>query len=372
MRSRRLHVLLMPAWYPSPEAPVEAPFMRDLARAISTRNQVTVLAPPSAASSRDELVDGIRTIRLPVPLRNGRVGTVQWLHALNATVAKLDREGRPVDLIHAHCFSTGPFAVLVGRRRRLCVVLTENASNVMEDSLSRYQTRLARFSYRRAARVFPASPLAEQALRALQPDAQYEVVPDVVDIDAFAGRGPANRMQSSQHIVAVSHLVRRKGIDYLIEAVRRLLAEGRDLTVTVVGEGPERKRLEHQAKDLPVALVGSRSRDEIVKVLRTADIFAMPTLADPFGISAVEAMAAGIPAVVTSAAGCADLIRQYGARVVPPRDAAALRNALATLLEDASPVPAAAVDALRSYCGFEAVGGRLDSIYRSLPGVRVA
>ena len=267
---------------------------------------------------------------------------------------------------------TGPHAVVVGRRRRLPVVVTENASNVMEESLSPYQKRLARASYRRAARVLPDSPLAERALRQFQPNARYEVVPEVVDIDGFAAGACADRLRPGRHIVAVSSLEERKGLDYLIQAIRQLVADGRDLTLTVVGEGPDRKTLEDQAEGLPVALVGSRSRDEIASLLRTADVFAMPTLADPFGISAVEAVAAGVPVVVTSAAGCSDLLRDYGARVVPPKDPEALHDALADLLDGRGPVPPTAVDGLRRYCGVEAVGERLDSIYRSLPGIAPA
>ncbi len=48
----RLHVLLMPAYYPSPERPVAGLFMRDLARAISIHNDVTVMAPAVAAGIR--------------------------------------------------------------------------------------------------------------------------------------------------------------------------------------------------------------------------------------------------------------------------------------------------------------------------------
>lgn len=365
----RVHVLLLPAWYPSPEHPVEALFMRDLAHAISTRNRVTVLAPPSVSAGGDDVIDGIRTLRLPMPIRRGRIGTLQWVRALNATVAKLHREGSRVDLIHGHYFMTGPHAVLVGLGRRIPVVLTENASNVMEESLSRYEKLLARVSYRRAACVLPDSALAEEALRVLQSNARYEVVPDVVDIDRFASGARTGRSGPGRHIVAVSNLEQRKGIEYLIRAVERLVSDGRDVMLTLVGEGPDRRRLEDMAAGLPVALVGSRSRDEIVSLLRTADAFAMPTLVDPFGISAVEATAAGVPVAVTSAAGCADLLRNYGARVVPPRDPEALHDALGDLLDGLGPVPPTAVEGLRRYCGVEAVGERLDSIYRSLLGL---
>src|SRR5689334_20943950 len=116
----------MPAYYPSSERPVMGLFMRDLARAISTRNMVTVRAPASAGSPPEEISAGIRTIR--VPLQRAAVNPAHRLFALNATVSRLQREGTPVDVIHGHYFSTGLLAALVGGVRRLPVVITENLS----------------------------------------------------------------------------------------------------------------------------------------------------------------------------------------------------------------------------------------------------
>src|SRR5437016_9022309 len=114
----KLHVLLLPAYYPSPDEPLNGPFMRDLAQAISQRNDVTVLAPWSPAASPED--DGaVRVLRLPRPRRRGRVDTVQRLWALHRLLRRLRSEGRPVDLIHAHYYATGPSAVLAGTRHRL-------------------------------------------------------------------------------------------------------------------------------------------------------------------------------------------------------------------------------------------------------------
>jgi len=362
----KLHVLLMPAFYPAPDTPLTGPFMRDLAWAISSMNDVTVLAPWSPAADPDEIDGPVRVVRLPRPKRRGRVDTVQRLWALHGLLRRLRGEGRRVDIIHAHYFATGPSAVLVGGLHHVPVVITENASTCLEDDFSAYQARLARFAYARAAVVCPDSPMAERCLRTFQPRARYEVVPEVVDIDAFATPLRQDRTGRPCSIMAVSNLEHRKGINYLIEAVRSLIADGRSLILTIVGEGPERAALEAQAEGLPVRLVGSRSRQEIRDLLHDADVFAMPTLADPFGISPVEAVAAGVPAVVTSAAGCAELIRPLGARVVPPRDVGAMRDALAEILDDGMGVPADAAEVLRSYCGSQAVGERLDAIYRSV------
>ncbi len=359
-----MHVLLMPAYYPSPEQPVAGLFMRDLARAVSIRNTVTVLAPASAGSPQEEISAGIRTIHLPFP--RGAVNSGQRLFALNATVSRLRREGTPVDVIHGHYFSTGLLAVLVGGARRLPVVVTENLSLSLTGELSRARIRAARFTYHRAARVLPVSPLLERHLRSVAPAGRYEVVPDVVDIDSFAAARRGTYAASGRHILAVSNLIPRKGLTDLLEAVGLLVAEGRDVALTVVGDGEHRPALEAQAEGLPVAFAGPRSRAEIVGLLETADVFAMPTLADPFGISAVEAAAAGVPVVVSKAAGCAELIEPLGARVVPPADPRALRGALADALDGRVAFGSGTAEALRSYCSPNAVGERLDSIYRSL------
>lgn len=365
----RLHVLLMPSYYPAPESPATGLFMRDLARAIQTRNEVTVLAPASAASEPDAIIDGIRTIRIPERRRRDPVAALHRLEWLWRTLSRVRRQGSPVDLVHAHYFNTGASAVVVGSVRRLPVVVTENQSKHTTGDLSAYETRLARFTYRRAARVCPVSPLMESRLRLLEPGGRYDVVPDVVDIDAFAAlrRQPADA--PAGRILAVSNLIRRKGLSDLIEAVRLLVADGRNLSLTVVGEGPEREALDTQARGLPVELVGALPRAEVAKSLQHADVFAMPTLGDPFGIAAVEALSAGVPVVMTDAVGSADLLEPLGARIVRPGDPGALRDAIVECLQNPNSVPSGAADVLRRYCGFAAVGERLNAIYRSLPGI---
>jgi glycosyltransferase involved in cell wall biosynthesis len=366
----RLHVLLMPSYYPSPESPTAGLFMRDLARAISTRNEVTVLAPASARAEPDEVIDGIRTMRIPQP-RRGRVPKLHRLVWLWRSLSRLRREGSPVDVIHAHYFLTGAGAVIVGNARRVPVVVTENQSAHTAGGLSTYETRLARFTYKRAARVCPVSPPLENRLRLLEPHGRYEVVPDVVDIDAFGAIRRQPRVAPGTRILAVSNLIRRKGLDHLVEAVRLLVADGREVSLTVVGEGPERGALEAQAKGLPIELVGARPRTEIATSLQNADVFAMPTLGDPFGIAAVEALAAGVPVAMTDAVGSAELLKPLGARIVPPQDPWALRDAIVECLENPNSVPPGAAEVLRRYCGFEAVGEQLNAIYRSLPPMDV-
>lgn len=111
------------------------------------------------------------------------------------------------------------------------------------------------------------------------------------------------------YLVTVSALVPYKRIDRAIEiaaACRRPL--------TIVGDGPERTRLERLAAqvsaetDIEVRLTGRLDRRRLVEVLRGATAFLQPGTED-FGISSVEALAAGIPVVATASGGINDIVR---------------------------------------------------------------
>jgi glycosyltransferase involved in cell wall biosynthesis len=363
----RLHILVIPAWYPSPENPVAGIFVRDLARAVAIGNDVTVLAPTSSIAPPDNYEKGVRTLRLPPTRGIGRPARgYSQFHAISRAVSRLRKEGRPPDVVHAHVFAAGFFAVLVGRRWRLPVVVSEHHSDVVEGRLVGLDARVARSAYRYADLVCPVSPLLERSLLALEPRARCQVVPNVVDIDAFSLPRPAAGPTPRRHVLAVSSLSGYKGLRYLLDAIRLLAAERPGLTLTIIGEGPERATLESLAAGLPVAFLGTRSRAEIAARMSEADVFAMPSLVETFGIAAVEALAARLPVVVTSNCGVAELVAAHGGTVVPPADSGALRDALAVLLDRSDNLPPSATADLRGTYGHEAIRRRWLSIYDSL------
>ncbi len=363
--SRRLHVLVVPAWYPSPEDPVAGVFVRDQARAVAQRHEVTVLAPPSAAAPSVALEEGVRVLRLPAARSAGRLAVLEQLRAIGAAVARLRREGRPPDVVHAHVFSSGLLAVLVARRRRLPVVVSEHDTDVMEHRLTAWTAFLARFTYRHADLVCPVSPLLARSMVRLEPRGRYEVVANVVDFDAFAGP-PRARRGPGRRVLTVASLTPYKGMPHLLEAFRLLVRDRPEVTLEIVGDGPERAVLEAIADGLPVTFAGGQPRATVAARMREADVLALPSVAETFGIAAVEALAAGLPVVATTACGAADVVAAHGGLVVPPADPPALRDALATLLDRPGSVPAATAEELRQTYGAAAIAERWDAVYRSL------
>lgn len=160
------------------------------------------------------------------------------------------------------------------------------------------------------------------------------------------GRGPTPAA-TVPLILTVARLVEKKGLADLLRACCLLQAHGRPFTCRIVGEGPLRPLLERQIRALGlsarVQLWGAVSHEDVLAMYAEAMVAALPSVisanGDRDGIpnALVEALFLGVPAVATPISGIPELIEDgVTGLLVPPRDSAALADALARLLDDAS------------------------------------
>lgn len=375
--SRRLHVVVLPEWYPSAEHPVAGVFVRDQARAVAAHHDVTVLvhgkgAPRGRiASVSTQMEDGLPTARVRTarPLET-TAGRVAFVAGATRFLGRLRREGRPADLLHPHVYSGGVMAQLLSRGR-LPVVLSEHHTDFIEGEVHGYDAWLARLALRKADLVCPVSPLLEAHLRALEPRARYDVVPNVVDVDAFAApRAP--RATRGLRLVVVALLSRQKGLGYLLEAMARIRCARPDATLDIVGDGPDRVALEAMATaSLPpdaVTFHGLQPRERVVELMHASDVFVLPSVVESFGVVIVEALAAGLPVVTTHAVGLAGTIDERFGAVVPARDHAALASAVIEVAGRPGPFPVEEARRHAQSYGAAVVARRWDDIYARLTG----
>ncbi len=148
-------------------------------------------------------------------------------------------------------------------------------------------------------------------------------------------------------ILSAGRLVPKKGLPYLLRACGVLARSSREFRCVIVGEGPERGALEHEAARLGlgdlVSFRGRASQEELLGLYRRAAIFALPCTVladgDRDGIPNVlmEAMAVELPVVSTAISGIPELIRSgHDGVLVPERDVDGLAGALERLLADAT------------------------------------
>lgn len=172
--------------------------------------------------------------------------------------------------------------------------------------------------------------------------ARIRIVPNTIDVPAYAERAEEARRNAAEvrarldlperYHLFVGRLVSAKGIDDLVEARRR-----RSLPeLLVAGTGPLEDRL---AAEPGVRLLGFQPMERLIELYALAELTAVPSRFEPWGVVVNEALACGCPVVVSEAVGAAvDLVRDgHDGRVVPLGDAAALADALSSPLPRPDP-----------------------------------
>ena len=144
----------------------------------------------------------------------------------------------------------------------------------------------------------------------------------------------------SRYFLYVGRLVRDKGVFELLDAYARLETGLRsNVGLVFAGSGSDHRELvQRSAKIMPgiIQFLGFVHREELPEIYALAEGLIFPTHSDPWGLVVNEAMACGLPVIVTSVAGCTlDLVQDgWNGFVVPPRDASALARAMASLAEN--------------------------------------
>lgn len=261
----------------------------------------------------------------------------------------------PPDIVHGHFWMSGIAALNAARSEpegfRVPVVQTFHALGTVKrrhqgaDDTSPPERRFLEPSVGRSAdRIIATCSDEVFELKAMGIDtAKVSIAPCGVDLDLFTSEGPADARSGPHRILSVGRLVPRKGVDLVIRSLPYLKAAGfADVELLIVGGGargqdPEAQRLLGLAHDLGVAdqveLRGQVPREAMPAIFRSADAVACTPWYEPFGIVPLEAMACGIPVVAAAVGGLTDSVVDHGTGLhVPPKDPAAIAEALAMLL----------------------------------------
>jgi glycosyltransferase involved in cell wall biosynthesis len=231
---------------------------------------------------------------------------------------------------------------------------------------------------RRAAVLLLSTAAARSRLRSIgSPRARVRELGYGVDSDFFRPAPPPDEAGHEPSVLFLANLQRRKGVLVLLEAFERVATELPHGRLRIAGDGPNGDDVRRAVAASPhrdrIELLGRLDRRASVEAMQASDVYCLPSFSEPFGISALEAMACGRPVVGTNVGGLGHLIRPEGGRAVPAGDAAALAGALAELLRD----PDLRRDMgsfnralVESHYSWDAVIDELESVYDELSALR--
>jgi glycosyltransferase involved in cell wall biosynthesis len=279
-----------------------------------------------ARAAHEETRHGLRVLhpRYAVIPKVGMAAAPAALYAAaKGAVLRLMRQGQTFDLIDSHyLYPDGVVAVALGRRFSLPVVMTARGSDVTQLPDFAVPRRMIRGAMARADAIISVSAGLKRAMVALGADAdRITVLRNGVDLAQF--RPPEDRAalrasmgMEGQVMLSVGHLIMRKGHHHAIEMLVRLP----DWRLVIVGEGPERGRLEALAAKLGVAdrvrMVGAQPHAALGRFYGAADLLVLASSREGWANVLLEAMACGTPVVASNIPGNDEVVQRHQAGVI--------------------------------------------------------
>ncbi|MFE9300663.1 glycosyltransferase family 4 protein [Streptomyces sp. NPDC006856] len=387
-------------WYPSPNNPYAGAFVKMATRSVADNfDRVTILhtedwsgradAPLNDAikittdrlQERRELVPVLdtpegRLLRVPVPLIH-RKNYAPWLAAQERALKNALPTGRiEAPVVHAHAGIYGGVLAMRLARADARIVVTEHATFLNKVFSQPAARSLYRDVLQRADAFLCVSAYLRDQIAREFPDFAHKlrIVPNVIDFDAF----PSSSERSSDLLswLYVGRLVKHKGVSELLEAFASVAKEEPAATLTMVGSGSLEETL--RARSLELGLEGRFriappvSPDQVNGLMHQHDLLVHASKIETFGMTIVEAVAAGLPVLVTRSRGpeetLAGIDRQAGALMDVDDDPQVIVDAYWQLRSRVGELdlPAARESLLRRY-GSAAVSEQLMNVYLDRP-----
>ena len=356
---------------------------------------VTQIPGLLSVASHEVTEAGVTVHRVPLADDKGDIYSqaCETNRAMQALAGTLIDDGLKFDLIHAHDWLTVFAAYELKKEYHLPLIATIHATEqgrmrggVLYTDLQRNIHSAERWLVYEAARVIVCSHHMASEVQSIfhTPADKIDIVPNGVnfhehengrcspaDLEACRTRYAAS---GGPLIFTVGRLVHEKGFHLLIEAAPRILSEFPEAHFVIAGQGPEAPYLVEHARALDIAehvsfpgFINDQERDCLY---RLASCAVFPSLYEPFGIVALEAMAAGCPVVVTEVGGFREMVRHDKTGVtVYPNDAYSLAWGVLHTLRDPELAAARAKEAYDAICcefNWEAIAGQTKAVYQKV------
>ena len=350
----RIKVLITASTFPRYLNDTEPRFVFDLAKALLEYCDVTVLVPMDILAHEYEVMEGVKVIRYHYfPIHKWetlcypgaivpRIKENKWrallvpflFMSLWLHTRKYEKE---VDLVNAHwIIPQGIIQCILPKK----YIITGHGGDVT--SLNKGIIKiLKKKTLEKASAITVVSSQLQKCLKNTYHINDIKIQPMGCCTHVF---GPQNRVENyfkqngNKVILFVGRLAEKKGVKYLIHAIKR-----KDIKLVIVGDGPLRKALETEAEQCEgeITLFGKKNQEELPEIMASADIFVAPSITAEDGdtegvpVSIIEAMASGTPVISTYSGGIADLITDgVNGILVAEKDSDGLTEKINLLLQN--------------------------------------
>lgn len=290
---------------------------------------VTSLSRPGLPP--EEEFQGIRVLRTPLPSRT----PLGWFAHAAGSTARTREAAEEADVVHAQAFpSILPCALaLAGRSTPL--VTTLHTSHFLRLAARRPTAAALHKLIEISHHNFAASKEIADVGERLGPSISVEVLVNGVETDVF--RPAAGPVARGPTLIVPRRLFAKNGVEYFVRAMP-LIVQHTHASALIVGDGPERAKLEALAAELGVgdriAFLGARPHAEMPRLLPAGDLAVFPSLVEATSVAALECMACGLPVAASAVGGLPEIVDDAVGGLFPPADPQAMATKVLALLSD--------------------------------------
>jgi glycosyltransferase involved in cell wall biosynthesis len=402
-----MRVLVVTSTFPRWASDTEPSFVFELCKYLQSNGmQIDVLAPHCYYASETEVLDGIRVYRykyfltrLQTLAYEGGIMAKIKNNPLNYLLVPLFLLGQlfaiigclksdKYDLIHCHWLIPQGLVCVIARivagKPATALVCTSHGGDLFSLNNVIFQN-MKRFVASRVDQLYVVSNAMKTHAISLGMKAEkISVMPMGVDlINRFKEVDGNQRIK--KRVVFVGRLVEKKGVEFLLDAFKKVHAEFSDASLLIIGDGPLRESLELKARNLnvheSVSFLGGKKSEELPYYYSSASIVAVPSVVassgdqEGLGLVIIEAMGCGCAVVASDLPAIRDIIDEECGVLVAPGDSMQLADKLICLLNNPKrriEIADAGCEKVRSLFSWEVCGERyleaLNAFQRTEPG----
>jgi glycosyltransferase involved in cell wall biosynthesis len=256
-----------------------------------------------------------------------------------ARINRLVGDFKPDAIVAHHTLVAGQVAHKLWKSHRIPYVVTDHEVGDLLGCRTNLKVKKI-FSEvgQNANRMVVVSKAMQKIAEEVLPDTRFCTIYNGSSFEIFQGRQEGKQL-SSTTVFCCSKFYGRKDIPLLLRAFDAVVEKGIDLKLRIAGDGPDRGKIEDCLKTLKhrerITLLGLIPTPEVANEMHRADIFALVGWAEPFGVVFLEAMASGLPIVVSEDAGVSEILDDGETAVFTrPHDQVSVESALTKLAEN--------------------------------------
>lgn len=380
----KLHILIIPSWYPKYPGDVGGSFFREQAIALKTRGMKVGVIFPQARSVKKIFTglngllkdkdNGIITYRwghISVP-KCKSFNQHRWVTRGEKLFEMYVKENGKPDIVHSHSlFNAGLLANILNEKYNIPFVITEHSTAFSRGLVSDFQIANARSAVKKAAYCIAVSNEFKLMLNEQFNTDKWSYIPNIVN-DNFLKKTLIEKPGKDQifRFINICLLDPKKKVDILINAFSIVSKKIENVELSIGGDGPELNYLKKLTVKLglqkKIKFHGKLTRSQVLDEVLKADAFVLSSEFETFGVVLIEALALGKPVIATKCGGPESIITPEVGYLVEKNSAKAMANAMIMLYENQNNYEQ---NNIRNYCrqefSEEVIVTKLTKIYNN-------